>query len=240
MIRYFLRFGNAPAENFPHRLPTAAEAVIIRAINTTKGRLPMSQLLFVNACVRGEESRSLALARRFLAAYTAAHPDDTIIYRDLVRNRLEPHYPEHLARRDALAAVGKLDDPMFADAWQFARADKIILAAPLWEMTFPAILKIYLECVSMRDITFGYEESGLVGRCRADKMLFISTRGSDYSLTQTAWMETGTHELRALCAMFGIPHFQSLYAEGLDDERVDVATRMADAFARADALAKTF
>lgn len=81
-----------------------------------------------------------------------------------MRDRLEPQYPEVLARRDALAATGKLDDPLFADAWQFARADRIVLAAPFWELSFPAILKIYLERVSMRDITFGYEESGLVGR----------------------------------------------------------------------------
>jgi len=124
----------------------------------------MPQLLFVDACVRGAESRSRMLAERFLSSYAAANPDAAILRRDLMRDRLEPQYPEVLARRDALAAAGKLDDPLFADAWQFARADRIVLAAPFWELSFPAILKIYLERVSMRDITFGYEESGLVGR----------------------------------------------------------------------------
>ena len=200
----------------------------------------MKQLLYVDACVRGKDSRSRALAERFLTAYSTVHPEDVILRRDLMQNRLEPHYPELLAQRDALAAAGKLDDPMFADAWQFARADKIIFAAPLWEMTFPAILKIYLECVSMRDITFGYEESRLVGRCRAEKLLFITTRGSDYSKPETAWMEAGTHELTALCAMFGIPEFDLLCAEGLDDERVDVQARMNEAFAHAEEMAKHF
>ena len=128
----------------------------------------MPQLLFVDACVRGAESRSRMLAERFLSSYAAANPDAAILRRDLMRDRLEPQYPEVLACRDALAAAGKLDDPLFADAWQFARADRIVLAAPFWELSFPAILKIYLERVSMRDITFGYEESGLVGRCRAE------------------------------------------------------------------------
>jgi len=121
----------------------------------------------VDACVRGAESRSRMLAERFLSSYAAANPDTAILHRDLMRDRLEPQYPEVLARRDALAAAGKLDDPLFADAWQFARADRIVLAAPFWELSFPAILRIYLERVSMRDITFGYKESGLVGRCRA-------------------------------------------------------------------------
>ena len=141
---------------------------------------------------------------------------------------------------DALAAAGKLDDPLFADAWQFARADRIVLAAPFWELSFPAILKIYLERVSMRDITFGYEESGLVGRCRAEKLLLVTTRGGDYSLPETEWMEMGARQLKALCAMFGIPKFELLCAEGLDDERVDAHSRMDEALARADALGKTF
>ena len=139
----------------------------------------MPQLLFVDACVRGAESRSRMLAERFLSSYAAANPDAAILRRDLMRDRLEPQYPEVLACRDALAAAGKLDDPLFADAWQFARADRIVLAAPFWELSFPAILKIYLERVSMRDITFGYEESGLVGPCprrRAGKDLLTRKR----------------------------------------------------------------
>ena len=33
----------------------------------------MENLLFINACVRGERSRTLKLARRFLEAYRAGH-----------------------------------------------------------------------------------------------------------------------------------------------------------------------
>ena len=92
----------------------------------------------------------------------------------------------------------------------------------------------------MRDITFGYEESGLAGRCRAEKLLLVTTRGGDYSLPETEWMEMGARQLRALCAMFGIPRFELLCAEGLDDERADASARLNDAFARADALGRTF
>ena len=79
----------------------------------------MPQLLFVDACVRGAESRSRMLAERFLSSYAAANPDAAILHRNLMRDRLEPQYPEVLVCRDALAAAGKLDDPLFADAWQF-------------------------------------------------------------------------------------------------------------------------
>ena len=54
----------------------------------------MPQLLFVDACVRGAESRSRMLAERFLSSYAAANPDAAILRRDLMRDRLEPQYPE--------------------------------------------------------------------------------------------------------------------------------------------------
>ena len=59
----------------------------------------MENLLFINACVRGERSRTLKLARRFLDAYRAAHPDTVITERDLCAARLQPQYPEVLAER---------------------------------------------------------------------------------------------------------------------------------------------
>ena len=127
----------------------------------------MENLLFINACVRGERSRTLKLARRFLDAYRAAHPDTVITERDLCAARLQPQYPEVLAERDALWSAGKLEQPMFEPAWQFAAADKLVIAAPFWDMSFPAILKIYLERISVTDLTFGYSEEGaMVGLCR--------------------------------------------------------------------------
>ena len=47
----------------------------------------MPQLLFVDACVRGAESRSRMLAERFLSSYAAANPDTAILHRDLMRDR---------------------------------------------------------------------------------------------------------------------------------------------------------
>ena len=59
----------------------------------------MENLLFINACVRGERSRTLKLARRFLDAYRAAHPDTVITERDLCAARLQPQYPGSSRRR---------------------------------------------------------------------------------------------------------------------------------------------
>ena len=201
----------------------------------------MEQLLFINACVRGEKSRSLKLARRFLDRWQQAHPDSVITEVDLCKDRPVPQYPEVLAERDALWEAGKLDHPMFDLAHQFANADRIVMAAPFWELSFPAILKIYLERITVTNITFGYNEQGAnVGLCKAGKLLLITTRGGNFSLPETAWMEMGARQLEALCAMYGIPSFQCLAAEGLDDIRNDKEAILAEAMVRADAMAEVF
>ena len=198
----------------------------------------MENLLFINACVRGERSRTLKLARRFLAGYQKAHPDTVVTQRDLCADRLQPQYPEILAERDALWNAGKLDQPMFEPARQFAAADKIVVAAPFWDLCFPAVLKIYLERVTVADLTFGYDEQGaMVGKCRASKLLYITTRGGNYAGTD---LEMGTPIMKALCTMYGIPELVTLAAEGLDDVRQDGAALLNAALERADALAEAF
>ena len=198
----------------------------------------METLLFVDSCVRGELSRTRRLADCFMQQYLALHPDVTVQTRDLCNDRLQPQYMELLSRRDALWAAGKLDDSIFEAAHQFAQADTIVIAAPFWDLDFPAILKIYLERISMADITFGYGADGaLVGLCRAKKLLLITTRGGYY---EGGDMEMGARHLEALCRMYGIDRFQCIAAEGLDDPAQDPESRLAEAMERARTLAKEF
>lgn len=198
----------------------------------------MENLLFVNSCVRGEKSRTLKLARRFLERYQAAHPDTVVTEVDVCAHRLPPQYPEVLAQRDELWNAGKLDDPMFAPARQFAAADKIVMAAPFWDLSFPAALKIYLERISVNDITFGYDADGKgVGLCKASKLLYITTRGGYYAGTP---QDIATAHIKGLGVMYGIDNVQFLDAEGLDDIRNDKEALLAAAMERADALAEVF
>ncbi len=93
----------------------------------------------------------------------------------------------------------------------------------------------------MCDITFGYDADGnSVGLSRAEKLLLITTRGGNFSLPETEWMESGARHLKALCAMYGIPSFQLLCAEGLDDVRNDKAALLAQAMGEAETLAASF
>lgn len=91
--------------------------------------------LYINACAR-PGSRTDRLARALLA--TLGDYEELRLY-DLP---LLPLNTERLARRDALLARRAYGDDFFRCARQFAAADKIVLAAPLWDLCFPAQLKL--------------------------------------------------------------------------------------------------
>ena len=106
------------------------------------------KLLFVNGCIsqRGEESRTLALARAFLETWKDLHPEaevETVEPEALLA--LKPFAPEMLNDRDALAGIRCFDAPVFDLARQFRAADRIVVAAPFWDLTFPAALRTYIE-----------------------------------------------------------------------------------------------
>lgn len=84
------------------------------------------KLLFVNGCIsqRGEESRTLVLARSFLDAWQARHPEaevETVEPEALLA--LKPFAPEMLNDRDALAGVRCFDAPVYDLARQFRAAE---------------------------------------------------------------------------------------------------------------------
>lgn len=195
----------------------------------------MKKLLFIDACMRGhQQSRTYKLAMDFLQAVQDKFIIETV---DLNKQQLSYLNEASCVLRDQLIADGNLQHAEFGMARQFATADKILVAAPFWDLNIPAALKVYLENIAAVDIAFKYTDKGDVqGLCQADKLLFIATCGGTYSGTPLAHLEMATPYIQALCTMFGIKEFSSVIAEGLDIYGVDVESILAQA--RAQILSK--
>ena len=199
----------------------------------------MKWILFVNACVRGEQSRTLKIARRFLEEYKKLNPEDSITQLDLCDLALNCLTSEVLALREQLLKENNLEHDLFKLAKQFAAADKIIIAAPFWDLSFPAILKVYIEQISVPEITFGYENDIPVGLCKAEKLLYITTRGGEFSHGFAKEFEMGVPYIKAICALYGMKTY-SICAEGLDMVENDAAEIVNNAMEEAVEIAKTF
>ena len=194
------------------------------------------KLLTVDCCIsqRGDTSRTRALLGAFSGAFCAAHPDaetETVFPAAL---HLEPFTPEMLSRRDALAAARQFDAPVFRLAQQFRRADAIVVAAPFWDLTFPAVLRTYIEYISANRLTYHYDAEGCHGDCRARWLVYLTSAGS-----QEQKDSLGVLYWRQLAAMFGIPRFDSVFAGGLDLDPARTPALLAAACRAAESLAQS-
>ncbi len=188
----------------------------------------MPTLLFINACVRGKDSRTLQLAEHLLERIHEENQKDLAFHIEEIRLSTENLLPlnyERLQRRDELLANGIVTDTMFDYANAVAGADMIVIAAPYWDMSFPSMLKIFFEAASVVGITFAYAEDGTpVGLCQAQDMYYVTTSGG-----YIGDCNFGFEYVNALCKLYGIEHSHFVSAQGLDMEGVDVAAAMEQA-----------
>lgn len=164
-------------------------------------------ILFVNACVR-TDSRTKKIADCLLGKL-----GDSIEEVRLEDVDFPATDQAFLKRRDKCISEGDYSDSYFDLAKQFAKADTIVIAAPLWDLSFPAILKQYIEHINVLGITFEYTPEGMpIGKCSAKKLYYVMTAGGDYVPE-----EFGFGYVKALAQNFyGIRDVELIKATGLD------------------------
>lgn len=194
-------------------------------------------VLFVNCCVRGEESRTLRLCRAALDQMKETLDDVTVEELVLDQEDVLPLNRKRLEERHALEKKGEFDGPIFRYARQFAAADLILIGAPYWEFQFPALLRCYVENVSVCGVTFVYEEDGTPkGLCRAERLLYVTTAGGPIGDRNC-----GFDYLKTLCGgLFGLTNMDWAAAEGIDIWGVDVEAKLREAEEALRAKIKTW
>ncbi len=192
----------------------------------------MKKVLFVNCCIRREESRSFKIAKKFIDSLDPEKYEVEELC--LMDEPLEYFKDSFFNQRQRLLEDKKFDHPRFRYAWQFKNADKIVIAAPFWDLSFPALLKVYIENLCVEGITFGCNESGCFGTCAADKLVYITSRGGFYADSP---LEMGARYIEAMCEFFGIDKFECICAEGIDIVGVDAESVLEKAYEKAEKAA---
>lgn len=164
-------------------------------------------VLFINSCVRAG-SRT-----KYLADVLLKRLDQPVQEVTLMREALPTLTEADIDLRGAAARDGSFTDPVFQPARQFAAADTVVIAAPFWDLSFPALLKRYIESVCVNGITFRYSPEGVpVGMCRAKKLFYVTTSGGP--IINSGF---GYGYIKTLAqTMFGIPECVCFSAENLD------------------------
>jgi FMN-dependent NADH-azoreductase len=165
------------------------------------------RVLFINACVR-PGSRTYELAQAVLDNLSG-----NIEEVDLYRKPMSVLDFDGIERRGWAAGEQNFSHSDFDLAKQFSVAEKIVIAAPYWDMMFPAVLKIYLENITVSGITFRYSEEGKPeSLCKAKALYYVTTAGGFIGQN-----DFGFDYVKALAEnFFGITQIHRYTAEGLD------------------------
>ncbi len=212
----------------------------------------MTKLLYITAHPHDHsQSFSMAAGQAFVDSYKEQNPNDEIVHIDL--------YKENIPQidSDVFSGWGKLQSGKGFDELsseektkvsrlaelsdQFVGGDKYVFVTPMWNFSFPPVMKAYIDAVAVAGKTFKYTDQGSVGLLTDKKALHIQARGGIYSEGPAADLEMGHRYLNAVVKQFfGVPTFEGLFIEGhaaMPDKAQEIRE---DGIARAKDLAKTF
>ena len=219
----------------------------------------MSTLLLIKANNRSiEEAVSVKLYYSFLESYMETHPDDTILELDLFTQHL-PYLDADLA--DGLTKV-KHGIPLtpeeqkaisIADQYldQFLKADKVVIAFPLWNMTIPAVLHTYLDYLNRAGKTFRYTPpedikdksdpfASATGLIPDKKIAILNARGGVYSQGPTSILEMGVNYVKNTFGFYGVKNIETVIVEGHHQFPDQAEEMIKEGIEKAALLAKNF
>lgn len=201
----------------------------------------MNKVLYIKANAKLEgESRTFMISDAFIEEYKKSNPEDEIITMDLYKEGID-FLPLGQLNELHMPKPGEgMNHPVLKYAYQFLEADKYVIAEPLWNLSIPAILKAYIDYVSVTGITFKYTAEGPVGLCIGKKAINITGRGGIYSEGRFKEQEMGDKYLRTIFGFMGIEDFTTVNADGLDVIGNDVNAIVKAAKEKALKIAETF
>lgn len=181
----------------------------------------MPTLLHIDASPQDASSSvSRQLSAQFVAQCRAANPSGKVITRDLTKTELPvvdaewigaafspeaSHTPEQqhsLAISDALVA-------------ELQQADETVLAMPMFNLSIPAVVKLYIDQIVRAGKTFTFQNGGLVGLMAGKKATFLIASGSSFEAGTPfeSWNFVDPY-LRAIFAFIGITDVEFIRAGG--------------------------
>lgn len=198
----------------------------------------MSKVLYIKANIKNEgESRTFKVSNSFVEEYKKNNPEDEIITLDLYKENIDFLRADDLGKLFGPKDEESKNNSILKYAYQFADADKYIIAAPMWNLSFPAILKAYIDYVSVSGITFKYTAEGPVGLLNNKKAVHIVSRGGGYDNSP---YEMGDRYLRTILGFFGIKDIETIAIDNLDVMGVNVEKKVEEGIEKAISLAKKF
>jgi len=169
-------------------------------------------------------SFSKAVGKEFVDTYRDANPQDEVVHLDLSQMDITTIDADVLSAWGKLRSGSGFEQLSAAEqkkvvrinevADQFAAADKYVFASPLWNLSIPPRLKVYIDSVCIAGKAFRYVDGYPVGLLTDKKAVHIQASGGVFSEGSLTAMESGHSYLAKIMKFIGVPSFQAIFVEG--------------------------
>jgi FMN-dependent NADH-azoreductase len=181
----------------------------------------MRNILFVTSSLFGSASISREVADGLVESLRTAHPEASVIERELTAETMPHLTPETLA---ALSTAPEQRSPAqralvaFADRLieEVEQADAIVLAVPMYNFTVPSTLKAWIDHIARAGRTFRYTAEGPQGLLGGRKVYLALARGGVYTDNAYAAYDFQEPYLRAVLGFLGLTDVTVVRAQGLN------------------------
>jgi len=186
----------------------------------------MKRILHLNSSILGAASFSLKLGQAIVQQIQEKYPDSIVEALDLVETAIPHLSPKVLSTMfipteqltDEDKETIRLSDELTT---QLLNADIIVIGAPLINFTIPSSLKAWIDHVTRRGVTFGYDANGYpVGMVTGKKVYIAMSSGGIYSEGPGQANDFVAPYLRAFLGFLGMTDLTVFRAEGLHVPRV--------------------
>lgn len=178
----------------------------------------MKKLFYIDACLRnGSNTKKIAdaiidkLSEKYeIETVRLSECSFPVVNNDILNDRANGIVPEEYVKM----------------ARKLADADRLIVAAPFWDMSFPSALKVFFENMSLFNVTFASTDKECYGLCKAEKVLYITTRGMNISTGDD--LEQATPYIKALSKLWGLGELHVVSAQNMDYSTDEQKTEKVD------------
>ncbi len=213
----------------------------------------MKKLLYITANTKPEHLSSSRTAGRMLVnAVVQNNPDVQVEELDLYATKLPTLKHGYLDGRSTLVGADKiLEMTAFEQEEiaqivrlcdQFVSADGYILAAPMWSLSFPAVVKQYLDCILMSGKTIGFQDDKPYGLLNDRNRCFVYVQASGMALPflLRPVLNKGMNYVENIMRFIGISEVHSLLVDSTGTTEEERRKALDSAAEKIPALAQEF
>lgn len=211
--------------------------------------MKMKKLLYIVANSKPEEiSSSKTVGRALVNSFMEKYKDFSLEELDLYNEHIPRPKFSYFSSRSTLVssdALSKLTDKEQKDVQQmsklcdqFVAASVYIVASPMWSLSFPAILKDYIDCViqAEKTITFNNNKPEGLLNDRPRTFIYVQSSGANIPWILKPILDKGLNYVEDIIKFIGIAKFEELLVDGTGTTETEKSEAIEKAKSKIDSI----